>query len=82
MDMRILKAKSADHYTDEEIHELYSLCRNEYEYDFLTDRLYLVPWDHDRKHRNTKNAHEYSFLSTRVLKQREKSEVKISDKKL
>lgn len=45
---RILYAQTADHYTDEEIADLFSLCRSVYERDYLVDRLYLAS-QHNRR---------------------------------
>lgn len=38
-----------------------------YVYDFLIDKLYLL----EQGKRNTKLSHEYSYLSARVMKERE-----------
>lgn len=38
-----------------------------YVYDFLIDRLYLL----EQGKRNTKLSHTYSYLSARVIKERE-----------
>ena len=46
----------------------------QYLYDFLIDRLYLLP---PKGKHNTKKSHEYSFLSARTLKEREIKEISL-----
>lgn len=60
---RILYAQTADHYTDEEIADLFSLCRNAYERDFLVDRLYLA----SANNRRGKKKDEYYYYSARQM---------------
>ena len=45
----------------------------QYLYDFLIDKLYLLT----QGKRNTKKSYEYSFLSARVLKEREIQEISL-----
>lgn len=60
---RILYAKMAEHYTDEEITDLFALCRNTYERDFLVDRLYLA----SAHNRRGKQKDEYYYYSARQM---------------
>lgn len=60
---RILYARTADHYTDAEIAELYSLCRSSYERDYLVDRLYLA----SATNRRGKKKDEYYYYSARQM---------------
>lgn len=60
---RILYAQTADHYTDEEIADLFSLCRNAYERDFLVDRFYLA----SASNRRGKQKDEYYYYSARQM---------------
>lgn len=70
------KVKNHKYYTDEEIEALVKRGEKEklYCYDFLIDKLYLLPDDNKR---NTKKSYEYSYLSARVLKEREIKEISI-----
>lgn len=60
---RILYAKTAEHYTDAEIADLFSLCRNAYERDYLVDRLYLA----SQHNRRGKRKDEYYYYSARQM---------------
>ena len=68
--------KNHKYYTDDEIETLVKRGENEklYCYDFLIDKLYLLPDDNKR---NTKKSYEYSYLSARVLKEREVKEISL-----
>lgn len=46
-------------------------CANQYEYDNLIDKLFLV----NSKTYNNKNSHEYSYLTARVLFEKSKKEL-------
>lgn len=60
---RILYAQTADHYTDAEIADLFSLCRSSYERDYLVDRLYLA----SAHNRRGKKKDEYYYYSARQM---------------
>ena len=68
--------KNHKNYTDNEIEALVRRGEKEklYCYDYLIDKLYLLPDDNKR---NTKKSYEYSFLSARVLKEREIKEISL-----
>ena len=70
------KVKNHKYYTNEEIEALIKRGEKEklYCYDYLIDKLYLLP---DGNKRNTKRSYEYSYLSARVLKEREIKEISI-----
>lgn len=61
--------KNHSNYTDEQILNMVTQARKmkRYVYDFLIDRLYLL----EQGKRNTKLSHSYSYLSARVMKERE-----------
>ena len=69
------KVKNHKYYTDDEIEAMVKRGEKEklYCYDFLVDKLYLLE---DGK-RNTKMTYEYSYLSARVLKEREIKEISL-----
>lgn len=48
-------------------------ARNQYEYDALIDKFYLVTGG--REERNTKCKNEYSYLSARQMVYRRKTEI-------
>lgn len=64
------KIKNHSHYTQKQINDLIRKANNQYLYDYLIDKLYFLQAN---KH-NTKKSHEYSFLSARVLREREVKE--------
>lgn len=61
--------KNHSNYTDEQILSMITQASTmkRYVYDFLIDRLYLL----EQGKRNTKLSHTYSYLSARVIKERE-----------
>lgn len=61
--------KNHINYTDKEIENMVTQASKmkQYVYDFLIDRLYLL----EEGKRNTKNTHEYSYFSARIMKERE-----------
>ena len=61
--------KNHTNYTQEEIEEMVTEAERgrQYFYDFLIDKLYLL----ENGKRNTKKTYEYSYLSARVLKEKE-----------
>lgn len=61
--------KNHIYYTDEQILNMVTQASKmkKYVYDFLIDRLYLL----EQGKRNTKLSHTYSYLSARVIKERE-----------
>ena len=63
------KVKSASNYTAQQILDMVTQASKmkKYVYDFLIDRLYLL----EQGKRNTKLSHSYSYLSARVIKERE-----------
>lgn len=65
------KVKNHTNYTNEEILELLNKAKYRYEYDYLIDRLYLYNTDNTR---NTCNKFEYSFLTARQMRDRQKIE--------
>ncbi len=68
---RFQKLKNHTNYTDEEILELLNKVKCRYEYDYLIDKLYLYSTDGTR---NTCNKSEYSFLTARQMRERQKIE--------
>lgn len=68
---RFQTVKNHKNYTDEEILKLLSKAKCRYEYDYLIDRLYLYNTDNTR---NTCNKFEYSFLTARQMRERQKIE--------
>lgn len=64
--------KNHSNYTDEQILSMITQASTmkRYVYDFLIDRLYLL----EQGKRNTKLSHTYSYLSARVIKEREFTE--------
>ena len=68
---RFQKVKNHTNYTNEEILELLNKAMYGYEYDYLIDRLYLYSTDNTR---NTCNKFEYSFLTARQMRDRQKIE--------
>jgi hypothetical protein len=67
--------KNYVNYTQQQIDEMIKEAEQgkRYLYDFLIDKLYLLT----QGKRNTKKSHEYSFLSARVLKEREIKEISL-----
>ena len=67
--------KNHTNYTQEEIEEMVMEAERgrQYFYDFLIDRLYLLT----QGKRNTKKTFEYSYLSARVLKEKEIQEINL-----
>lgn len=61
--------KNHIYYTDEQILDMVTQASKmkKYVYDFLIDKLYLL----EQGKRNTKLSHTYSYLSARVMKERE-----------
>ena len=68
--------KNHKYYTNEEIEAMVKRGEKEkfYCYDYLIDKLYLLP---ENNKRNTKKSYEYSYLSARVLKEREIKEISL-----
>ena len=64
--------KNHIYYTNEQILSMVTQASKmkRYVYDFLIDRLYLL----EQGKRNTKLSHAYSYLSARVMKEREFTE--------
>lgn len=54
-----------------ELQQMIDSCANEYEYDSLIDKLFLI----NSNNRNNKNSHEYSFFSAQVMKKKNKKEL-------
>ena len=67
--------KNHINYTVKEIEEMVQEAENgrQYLYDFLIDKLYLLT----QGKRNTKKTYEYSYLSARVLKEKEIQEISL-----
>ena len=67
--------KNHTNYTQQEIKDMVAEAERgkQYFYDFLIDKLYLLT----QGKRNTKKSYEYSFLSARVLKEKEIQEISI-----
>jgi hypothetical protein len=67
--------KNHTNYTVQQIEKMIQEAENgrQYLYDFLIDKLYLLT----QGKRNTKKSYEYSFLSARVLKEREIQEISL-----
>lgn len=67
--------KNHTNYTVQQIEKMIAEAENgkQYLYDFLIDRLYLLT----QGKRNTKKSYEYSFLSVRVLKEKEIKEISL-----
>ena len=67
--------KNHTNYTQQEIEEMITEAERgrQYFYDFLIDKLYLLT----QGKRNTKKTYEYSFLSARVLKEKEIQEISL-----
>lgn len=64
--------KNHRNYTAQQIESMVTKASGmkQYVYDFLIDRLYLL----EQGKRNTKLSHEYSYLSARVMKERQFTE--------
>ena len=64
--------KNHANYTQQQIESMVTQASSMkgYVYDFLIDRLYLL----EKGKRNTKLSHEYSYLSARVMKERQFAE--------
>lgn len=67
--------KNHKHYTNDEIEAMVKQGEKEkqYCYDFLIDKLYLLT----QGKRNTKKTRKYSYLSARILKEREIKEISL-----
>ena len=67
--------KNHANYTAQQIEEMIAEAEKgkQYLYDFLVDKLYLLT----QGKRNTKKSYEYSFLSARVLKEKEIQEISL-----
>lgn len=67
--------KNHINYTDEQIESMVTQASKmkQYLYDFLIDKLYLLT----QGKRNTKKTYEYSYLSARVLKEKEIQEISL-----
>ena len=67
--------KNHTNYTVQQIEKMIQEAENgrQYLYDFLIDKLYLLT----QGKRNTKKSYEYSFLSARVLREREIQEISL-----
>lgn len=39
--VKVLTARPAEEYSEQEIADLFAMCRNDFERDYLTDRLYV-----------------------------------------
>lgn len=66
----IQKIKPYINYTNEEIINLLNLATNQFEYDYIIDRLYFTVTSKYRKH--LKNRCEYSVLTATMLNKRRK----------
>ena len=63
MDTRILYAKPYSNYTQQEIVQLYSLCKSQFERDWLIDRLYI----YRPGQRRSRKKDPYYILTARQL---------------
>jgi hypothetical protein len=67
------KVKNYKYYTEAEISELITHCHNQFEYDYLMDRLYF--YDDSSVRQKKRKMDEYEVLPARTMMDRAKTEL-------